>query len=155
MREVEVDLLRGHAAVLEHVLDGVAHDGDGPAKNGSAIHVHVVQPGGDHLLHGLSRRGVRHRSARWHFRTQPRPRTRLSKHYGRHFERADDGTAANPWAWYGAKPQREALESLRQHLEHKEGLMTDFAQWVVETWAGALGVDAASDSDCCPPCLLP
>jgi uncharacterized protein YcaQ len=30
----------------------------------------------------------------------------------RHFERPEDIPAANPWAWYGAKPQREALESL-------------------------------------------
>ncbi len=30
----------------------------------------------------------------------------------RHFERLDGEPAANPWAWHGAKPEREALEAL-------------------------------------------
>ncbi len=43
MGEVKVDLAGGHAGVLEHVLNRVAHDRDGPTEDGSAIHVHIVQ----------------------------------------------------------------------------------------------------------------
>ena len=42
MRDVQIDVLRLQAGGVEHVLNGVAQDGDGPAEDGPAVHVHVV-----------------------------------------------------------------------------------------------------------------
>ena len=53
VRDVQVDVVRASgSACLEHVLNGVAQDGDGPAKDGPAVHVHVVQA----LVEQLGRR---------------------------------------------------------------------------------------------------
>src|SRR5207245_6396121 len=49
MRNVKVDVVGAKLTRREHVLDGVAEDGDGPAENGPAVHVHVVQPFGEQV----------------------------------------------------------------------------------------------------------
>ena len=45
--DVEVNLFGSEIAMGKNILDGVAKDSNGPAKNSSAIHVHVVQALGD------------------------------------------------------------------------------------------------------------
>src|SRR5579864_5613689 len=40
---VQVDGAGAQFAILEDVLNRVAQDGDGPAKDGAAVHVHVMQ----------------------------------------------------------------------------------------------------------------
>jgi len=48
----ERDVSGLEAARLEHVLDGVAQDRHGPAEDGPAVHVHVVQPLGEQFRRG-------------------------------------------------------------------------------------------------------
>src|SRR5262249_21655843 len=49
VRDVQVDVVGAEAGVPQHVLDGVAQDGDRPAEDAAAVHVHVVQAAREQL----------------------------------------------------------------------------------------------------------
>src|SRR5262249_30509101 len=51
--DVQVHVFGRHAGGLEDILNRVAQDVHGPAEDGTPVHVHVVQPGGQHLRREL------------------------------------------------------------------------------------------------------